>query len=114
MVVLSPETYRSEFARRFLLDQFDLKAYQHNQFARGPYPVNQPYMTQADWVTQNGMILSLNMRGGYVIEANINNNLAKVPGLKDLFPLIFIELFINLMDLLSKLPPRLSRMPNFI
>ena len=89
LVVLSPETYRSEFARRFLLDQFDKKAYQHNQFAIGPYPVNQPYMTQADWVTQNGMILSLNMRGGYVIEANINNNLAKVPGVKDPVPFNF-------------------------
>ena len=46
-------------------------------------------MTQADWVTQNGMILSLNMRGGYVIEANINNNLAKVPGVKDPVPFNF-------------------------
>ena len=42
LVVLSPETYRSDFARRFLLDQFDKKAYQHNQFARGPYRLISP------------------------------------------------------------------------
>ena len=97
-----------------MLDQFDKKAYQHNQFARGPYPVNQPYMTQADWVTQNGMILSLNMRGGYVIEANINNNLAKVPGVKDPVPFNFHRAIHQSDGSIIKLPQGYPPMPNFI
>ena len=46
-------------------------------------------MTQADWVTQNGMILSLNMRGGYVIEANINNQSSQSAWRKDPVPFNF-------------------------
>ena len=40
VVILSPETFRSTFAQRFLLDRFDAEAYRHTLFEKGPFHRN--------------------------------------------------------------------------
>ena len=49
LVILSATTARSTFARRFLLDRFDLTAYKHPLFEKGANPVRQPL-----WYKLNG------------------------------------------------------------
>ena len=46
-------------------------------------------MAQADWVTQSGQNLILNMRGGYKITANISSNKATIPGISEQVPFSF-------------------------
>ncbi len=106
LVILSPKTFRSTFAQRFLLDQFDSNAYNHSLFEKGPFPRNQPYMAQADWVTQSGQTLTLNMRGGYSIQTDLSKNLARIPGNKDLIPFDFHRSIIRPDGKIAKLPSK--------
>ena len=61
LVILSPSTARSTFARRFLLDRFDLESFQHPKFAQGANPVRQTFMVQAEWVRGNSSNLEFHM-----------------------------------------------------
>jgi len=89
LVIMSSDTFRSGFARRFLLDRFDANAYEHPKFAEGANPRKQPFFTQADWVSSQGSVLLLNMRGGYKIEVNLSTMKAKLPGYEDSIPFSF-------------------------
>ena len=89
LVILSPSTARSTFARRFLLDRFDLESFQHPKFAQGANPVRQPFMVQAEWVRGNSSNLELHMRGNYKITVNLQKNLAEIPGTEKPVPFSF-------------------------
>ena len=89
LVILSSATYRSTFARRFLLDRFDLSAYEHPLFGQGANPVRQPFMVQADWVSGNSSKLNLHMRGNYTISVDLIKNMASIPGSSQPIPFSF-------------------------
>ena len=89
LIILSSTVFNSTFAKRFLLDKFDAEAFSHPKFENGVNPVRQPFMTQADWVTSMPDGVSLNMRGGYKVEANLKTYKAKVPGVQEAVPFAF-------------------------
>ena len=89
LVILSSTVLNSTFAKRFLLDKFDLESFNHPVFEKGVNPVRQPFMTQADWVSSIPNGVALNMRGGYRVEANLNTYKAKIPGVEDPVPFAF-------------------------
>ena len=51
LVILSPETYRSTFAKRFLLDQFDQRAYEHPFLTKALFLDSNP-----TWHRQTGLL----------------------------------------------------------
>ena len=68
LVILTADSFRSSFARRYLISAFDSQIYNHPLFEKGADPRKQPFFAQADWVTSQGSKIYLNMRGGYRIE----------------------------------------------
>ena len=82
LVLLSSSALNSTFAKRFLLDKFDEDAFNHPIFEKGVNPVRQPFMIvaqvgTADYPSSIPNGVSLNMRGGYRIEANLKTYKSK-------------------------------------
>ena len=96
--------------QKILLNGLDLEAYDHPNFVGSIFPKNQPYMAQADWITQNGRTLSLNMRGGYRIEVDLEKNLATIPGSDQPVPFNFHRLTNKPDGTLLKIPTK--KIPN--
>ena len=98
-VLLSNNVFNSTFGKRFLIENFDEKAFSHEDFASGASPVRQPFMTQADWVTGSGNKVSLNMRGGYRIEADLNTLIANFLVRRVMSPFLFtVDLLIKIRE----------------
>ena len=91
LIILSPKTYRSTFAKRFILDQFDSTAYRNPLFAESANPRNSPFFLKADGVQilDGGSKIILRAGGGYQVEADLRTNLAKMPNVKDPLPFAF-------------------------
>ncbi|MAH26159.1 MAG: hypothetical protein CMI19_04310 [Opitutae bacterium] len=114
LVILSSVALNSTFAKRFLLDKFDEQVFAHPIFEKGVNPVRQPFMTQADWVSSLPNGVSLNMRGGYRVDANLQTFKAKVPGVKDPVPFAFHRrLHDEKSGKLIKIPTQQKETPQF-
>ena len=71
-------------------------------------------MTQADWVSSLPNGVSLNMRGGYRVDANLQTFKAKVPGVKDPVPFAFHRrLHDEKSGKLIKIPTQQKETPQF-
>jgi len=91
LVILSAEVARSDFAKRFFIDQFDLEVYQNPLFAQSANPRSSPFFFKADGVQilNGGTKIILRAGGGYQIEADRLSNLAKMPNVKEPLPFAF-------------------------
>jgi hypothetical protein len=91
LIILSPRTYRSTFAKRFIIDRFDASAYENPLFAQAANPRSSPFFLKADAVQifNGGTKIILRAGGGYQIEADLLTNLAKMPNIKDPLPFSF-------------------------
>lgn len=91
LIILSSKTYRSTFAKRFILDRFDAVAYRNPLFAQAANPRNSPFFLKADGVQilDGGTKIILRAGGGYQVEADLRTNLAKMPNVKDPLPFAF-------------------------
>ncbi len=91
LIILSPKTYRSTFAKRFILDQFDGSAYRNPLFAQAANPRSSPFFLKADGVQilDGGTRIILQAGGGYQVDADLRTNLAKIPNVKDPLPFAF-------------------------
>ena len=114
LIILSSVALNSTFAKRFLLDNFDEQVFHHPIFEKGVNPVRQPFMTQADWVSSLPNGVSLNMRSGYRIDANLQTFKATVPGVKDPVPFAFHRRMHNEeTGQLIKIPTQQKETPQF-
>ncbi len=91
LIILSPKTYRSTFAKRFILDQFEGSAYRNPLFAQAANPRSSPFFLKADGVQilDGGTRIILQAGGGYQVDADLRTNLAKIPNVKDPLPFAF-------------------------
>ena len=91
LMILSPKTYRSTFAKRFILDRFDASAYENPLFTQAANPRSSPFFLKADGVQilNGGNEIVLRAGGGYQIKADLTTGLAKMPNIKDPLPFSF-------------------------
>lgn len=90
LVILSAEVARSDFAKRFFLDQFDLDVYQNPLFASSANPRKAPFMGRAERVQflNGGKEVHLAVQGLKVV-ADLTTRKAKVSGSKEPVPFSF-------------------------
>jgi hypothetical protein len=90
LVILSPEISRSDFAKRFFLEQFDWKVYQHPLFASAAAPRKDPFVGRAESVRfssdRQKVILSVR---GVAVEADLRTKTVKIRGSKEPVPFSF-------------------------
>jgi len=90
LVILSAEISRSDFAKRFFLDQFDWKVYQHPLFVSAAAPRKDPFVGRAESVRfssdRQKVILSVR---GVAVEADLRTKTAKIRGFKEPVPFSF-------------------------
>ena len=114
LIILSSGVLNSTFAKRFLLDKFDEKAYFHPKFVDGANQVRRPFMAQVNGLDKTPSGLALNLGGGYIIEVDMKTFNAKIPGSKGNVPFAFHR---KLLDPKSgkmiKLPSQQKSTPKF-
>jgi hypothetical protein len=94
LVILSAGISRSDFAKRFFLDQFDWEVYQHPLFASAAAPRKDPFVGRAGSVRfssdRQKVILSVR---GVAVEADLRTKTAKITGSKEPVPFSFHRRF---------------------
>ena len=94
LVILSAEISRSDFAKRFFLDQFDWGVYQHPLFASAAAPRKDPFVGRAESVrfSNDRQKVFLSVRG-VAVEADLSTKMAKIRGSKEPVPFSFHRRF---------------------